>query len=93
MRIIDARLVGWGVTMICNALEKGQRKGRSGWQDCSPEYLRKLAYEHVMRGETQYVDAAVLLLMAAFVHYHTKENGNEQQVCRHGGNAIQRQQG
>ena len=73
MRKIDEKLLAWATNMILQALVKGARKGRSGWQHprkCSQRLLVHMAKEHIMRGPSQYLDAAVLLLMAAFRHDH-----------------------
>ena len=66
---MDARLAKWAHKKISEALEKGRGKGRRGWHDpnqCSTGDLEKRVFEHLDRGRSQYVDAAVLVLMAAW---------------------------
>ena len=66
---VNNELVEWSTKEIVYALEKGQIKGKSGWDDpsrCSTAYLHDLIDEHLERGDDQLVDVAVLCLMIAF---------------------------
>lgn len=38
-----------------------EHKGRGGWQDCSPEELRKMLVEHLLKGDP--VDVANFCMM------------------------------
>ena len=71
--ILDRQLTDWSHEQIGRALAKGRARGRSGWEDpeqCPAQRLIDMAQAHIDRGPNQFVDAAVLLLMAAYRHHH-----------------------
>ena len=66
----DRQLVEWATDHILWKLATSRVNGRHGWWDqnvCSIEGLEEHAMKHINRGRSQYLDAAILLLMAAYV--------------------------
>lgn len=70
---MDNRLVGWASTAMREKLNRGRDKGRSGWhnpEECSVEKLVQNARYHIDKDDGQLLDAAILLLMAAYRREH-----------------------
>ena len=75
--IIDTEFARWTNYQIHYMLAKGRRKGRGGWHDpeqCTTKSLATLAQAHVNRGKDQYIDAAILYLMAAWREEQSEKN-------------------
>ena len=69
MKLLTQNLQDGLTTKFIICLQRDDARGRGGWHDpeqCTTKSLATLAQAHVNRGKEQYIDAAILYLMAAW---------------------------
>ena len=70
---MDTAFQGWVMKRMYYSMTSSRAKGRFGWHNpdlCKVDHLEDLAAQHASRGPDQYIDAAILYLMAAYRYDH-----------------------